>query len=183
MTFAYKLELEDGTPADPPTMRGAPRRVLGAGRHDPAGPAERWLFSPCGPAMMRIRCPSWSCPQEPSSGQPGGLASNAEAGKRYSAPGRSFAAGPLPCLPRLGGLANAGLFDLLFWRRFEVLKDFAEKKECRRPQTHKDGEPLSPCLRVSVGNRCRSSPEREAARDRGSAQAVQERTRQPQPLQ
>ena len=87
-----------------------------------------------------------------------------------------------PLEASLSGRANAGLLDLLFWRCFEVLKDFSEKKERRRPQTYKDGQPLGLRLRIPVGNRRRSSPEREAARDRGSTHAVQERARQPHTL-
>jgi hypothetical protein len=56
---------------------------------------------------------------------------------------------PLP-LARLGRLAKTGLLSLLFWRRFQVLKDFAEKKERRRPKAHEDGKPLGPGLRILV---------------------------------
>jgi hypothetical protein len=58
----------------------------------------------------------------------------------------------------LGGRAKASLLSLLFRRRFEVLKDFAEKKECRGPEANEDASRSARAFRGFIRGPCYPSP-------------------------
>jgi hypothetical protein len=113
MAFTYKLEQEDGTPADPPDIPHG-RTYLGGGWHDPAGRRTlRGSRSETRTQIGRRALVVESCGKRPTRRAGGeGAILNAEAGGTSL---RISASSPTPPPPR--SLANTGLSSTSTVRR------------------------------------------------------------------